>query len=80
MLNFFQTPKMVSLVHGWDGGLQEGKMRISNIAIIATMAVIAMTAQAFAGAAPVSVPEPASMALLAIGVGGVIVAKLRRRK
>lgn len=52
-------------------------MRISNIAIIAAMAVIAMTAQAFAA---VSVPEPASMALLAIGAGGVILAKLRRRK
>ncbi|MBC7636403.1 MAG: PEP-CTERM sorting domain-containing protein [Acetobacteraceae bacterium] len=54
-------------------------MRISNIAIIAAMAVIAMTGHAFA-AVTVSVPEPASMALLAIGVGGVILTKLRRRK
>ncbi len=55
-------------------------MRISNIAIISAMAVIAMTAQAFAAVDPISVPEPASMALLAIGAGGVILAKLRRRK
>lgn len=55
-------------------------MRISNIAIIAAMAVIAMTGQAFAAPPPISVPEPASLALLAIGAGGVILAKLRRRK
>jgi len=39
---------------------------------------LAMTSQAFAGTQPI--PEPASMTLLAIGAGGVVLAKLRRRK
>jgi hypothetical protein len=54
-------------------------MRISNIAIVATMALVALIGNAWA-APPVSVPEPASMALLAIGAGGVLLAKFRRRK
>jgi hypothetical protein len=53
-------------------------MRISNIAIVATMALVALIGNAWA--AQVSVPEPASMALLAIGAGGVLLAKFRRRK
>ena len=39
---------------------------------------LAMTTQAFAGTLPV--PEPASLTLLAVGAGGVVLAKLRRRK
>lgn len=53
-------------------------MKFLTRAASAALAVIAMTGPAFA--ASVSVPEPASMALLAIGAGGVILAKLRRRK
>jgi hypothetical protein len=39
-----------------------------------------LAAAAFAGA-PVSTPEPATLALLAVGAGGLVVArKLRKRK
>jgi hypothetical protein len=40
-----------------------------------------LAAAAFAGAPPVSTPEPATLALLAVGAGGLVVArKLRKRK
>jgi len=53
-------------------------MRIFNVAIVATIAVLVLTDQAFAGQA-IEVPEPASFALLAIGAGGVVLARLRRK-
>ena len=55
-------------------------MKFFGIAATAALTLMAMTGQAFAFEPPVNVPEPASMALLAIGAGGVILAKLRRRK
>ena len=54
-------------------------MRIFNSMIVATIAVLVLTEQAFAGQT-IEVPEPASMTLLAIGAGGIVLAKLRRRK
>lgn len=35
---------------------------------------------AWAGAVPIAVPEPSSLALIAIGVGGVAWLKFRNRK
>jgi len=54
-------------------------MRLVDLVASAALAILAMTGTAFA-APPIDVPEPASLALLAIGAGGVILAKLRRRK
>jgi hypothetical protein len=42
------------------------------------MALVGLSASAFAGLTPV--PEPTSLALLAVGFGGVAVAKYFRRK
>ena len=52
-------------------------MRLLNFVTMTAFAGLAMTGQAFANT---SVPEPASLALLAVGAGGVVLAKLRRRK
>jgi hypothetical protein len=55
-------------------------MRLLELAITALIATGLMAGTAFAGAV-VQAPEPASMGLLAVGVGGVaLVRKLRRRK
>ena len=55
-------------------------MRLLELAAIALIGLAMTTGAAFAGL-PVATPEPASMALLAAGVGGIaLVRKLRRRK
>ena len=54
-------------------------MRLINLITSAALALVATTGSAFANN-PINVPEPASLALLAIGAGGVILAKLRPRK
>ena len=54
-------------------------MKFIGVSAAAALAIFAMTGTAFANQ-PNDVPEPASMALLAIGAGGVILARLRRRK
>ncbi len=54
-------------------------MRLVDLVASAALAVVAMTGAAYADTSQ-AVPEPASLALLAIGAGGVILAKLRRRK
>ncbi len=52
--------------------------RVLSIAILAAITILAGTSAAFA---TIAVPEPASMSLLATGVGALYVArKLRRRK
>lgn len=53
-------------------------MRLLNFAAMTAFVDLAMTGQAFATQTPI--PEPASLTLLAIGAGGVLLAKLRRRK
>ena len=53
-------------------------MRLLNFVAMTAFAGLAMTGQAFATQTPI--PEPASLTLLAIGAGGVVLAKLRRRK
>jgi len=51
------------------------------MSLIGAAAGFALVASpALAGAAVVPVPEPTSMALLVAGIGGVAVAKFRRRK
>ena len=51
---------------------------IDKLCIAVGFALVAMPA--FAGAVPHPAPEPASMALLAAGIGGVAWAKFRKRK
>jgi PEP-CTERM motif-containing protein len=53
-------------------------MRIIETALLTTFAFLASAGAAFAGAIPV--PEPASLAVLATGVGALAVVKLLRRK
>ncbi len=57
-------------------------MRMLQLAVTALIAQGLMAGAAFAGTiVPINTPEPASMALLAVGVGGVaVVRKLRRPK
>jgi hypothetical protein len=57
-------------------------MRIRNIAILSALLVLALAGgTAWAGpAAPNPVPEPSSLALLGVAVGGAAWAKFRRRK
>ncbi len=55
-------------------------MRLLELAVTTLIATALMAGTAFAGN-PIVTPEPASMALLAAGVGGIaLVRKLRRRK
>ena len=56
-------------------------MRTILFTATTVVAGIALTAHAaVAGPAPTAVPEPASLALLAGGVGALAIIKLRRRK
>ena len=56
-------------------------MRILQIAVTALMATSLMAGAAFAGTVAQPAPEPASMALLAVGIGGIaVLRKVRRRK
>ena len=55
-------------------------MKFFGVAATAALTFMAMTGQAFAFEPPVNVPEPASLAPLAFGAGGIVLAKLRRRK
>jgi len=50
-----------------------------RVLMLAALAVLTAN-QAWAGEPGPVVPEPATLALLAVGLGGVAVAKFRRRK
>lgn len=44
------------------------------------LALVAPLNAAFAGLAPISVPEPATLTLMAVGVGGALIASRFRKK
>ena len=48
--------------------------------LIAVTVLMSLSGSAFAGLAPARVPEPTTLALLAVGFGGVAVVKYLRRK
>lgn len=52
-----------------------------HVVLAAGLWTLATSASAaWAGSLPISVPEPTSLALLAVGLGGAAWAKFRRRK
>ncbi len=53
---------------------------MAQILLVAMTVLIGLSGSAFAGAPPVRVPEPATLALLAAGFGGVGVVRYFRRK
>jgi hypothetical protein len=53
---------------------------MAQILLVAMTVLIGLSGSAFAGLAPAPVPEPATLALLAVGFGGVAVVKYLRRK
>ena len=53
---------------------------VMRILALASVLALLTASQAWAGVPPVPVPEPASLALLALGIGGVALARFRRRK
>ena len=53
-----------------------------TLSILATAltVLISISGNAFAGATPIAVPEPATLSLLAIGFGGAAAVKYFKRK
>jgi PEP-CTERM motif len=52
----------------------------TSLAFAAAALLIGLSGNAFAGLAPARVPEPATLTLLAVGFGGVAVARYFKRK
>jgi hypothetical protein len=55
-------------------------MRSKITVLFAAFAALVLTASAASAAAAVTTPEPVSVSLLAIGVGGLVLARRFRRK
>jgi PEP-CTERM motif len=55
-----------------------GRTLLFPLAAVALL--IGLSGNAFAGPAPAPVPEPATLTLLAVGFGGVAVARYLKRK
>jgi hypothetical protein len=53
---------------------------IRHMAGAALMLVLGAPGIAFAGAVPIHVPEPSTLAVLAVGIGAAALVKFRKRK
>ncbi len=53
--------------------------RLLSVALLGSVTLVGLYGNAFAGVAP-AVPEPATLALLAVGFGGMAVVKYFRHK
>jgi hypothetical protein len=51
-----------------------------TVLLMGLAAVLLSSGTAFAGATPIPIPEPSSLALIAAGVAGVAWVRFRRRK
>jgi hypothetical protein len=61
----------------WPDLIEGGSMRIGQVVVASFL--VAVPAIAFAGAPP-TVPEPETLALLAIGAVALLIARRKRRK
>ena len=77
-----KSPPVSQLAHQVDIHFKGESTTMSSylsVALAGLALVLLSTGQALA-AAPISVPEPSSLAVLAAAIGGVAWAKFRRRK
>jgi len=71
------APQVASLAGNF--ALEHSMKNYASLLIVTLIAVL-VSAPAFAGLTPISVPEPMSLSLLAGGVVAIIAAKRLRRK
>ena len=55
-------------------------MRLARIVLLAALSVLGTATISFAGEPPTAVPEPASLAVLATGIGILAIVKYMRAK